>query len=288
MLSKSKYYLVLFSILCIVCLCIPVIVAIYQNIDHYILPIKISKYYLPLCDHSSIIIDNRIVFDDASHFIHHYPEFICSQNFRNLVDWVYGWPENLFNEHMENTMNDSYIAVADLPHGSIIYIKPDGISRFFQTIDPRLQNQFVLITGQSEISVTENELNYLARSDSKIIHWFGQNGCINASQSERFTNIPIGLNCFVTAESMQSIQRKYPNYTLSSLFKKSINEPSYYIQPFDITQKILNNSYHSSDKLLLLNFAPDIDPTGLRAKLWKNFVKIKLIHLLHVFISSQV
>ncbi|CAF1472127.1 unnamed protein product [Rotaria magnacalcarata] len=72
------------------------------------------------------------------------------------------------------------------------------------------------------------------------------------------------------AESIRSIHRECPNYSLPSLFKKGINEPSYYVQPFDITQKILNNSYPSSDKLLLLNFAPDTDPTGLRAKLWKN------------------
>ncbi|CAF4092811.1 unnamed protein product [Rotaria sp. Silwood1] len=86
------------------------------------LRIEISQFYFSLCRYSSTITDNRIVFDNTSHFIHHYPEFICPQNFRNLADWVYSWPKNTFNEHIESNANDSYVIAPNLPHGSIIYI----------------------------------------------------------------------------------------------------------------------------------------------------------------------
>ncbi|CAF3794661.1 unnamed protein product [Rotaria sp. Silwood1] len=71
------------------------------------------------------------------------------------------------------------------------------------------------------------------------------------------------------AESIRGIHQQYRNYTLPSVFNKSMDEPLYYVQPFDITQSVLN-SHNQSDKLLLLNFHPDTDPDGLRRKLWKN------------------
>ncbi|CAF4853791.1 unnamed protein product [Rotaria socialis] len=271
--DNAKHYPVRLRSICIICIGIPTIVFIYQNIVHHRVSIQISKYYFPLCNYLSIITNNRIVFNNASYFIHHYPEFICPQNFRNLADWVYGWPEDLFNEHMDSTMNSSYVTVPNLPHGSIIYIKPDVISSFFQRIYPYLQNEFVLITGQSDISVPNKYLRYLERSDSKVIHWFGQNGDISASESKRFTHIPIGLNCFEMAETIRSVHQQYSNYTLPSLFNQSIKD--YYVQPFDITQKVLNTKNNVSDKLLLLNFHPNTDSTGLRIEVWNHFCQLE-------------
>ncbi|CAF3028340.1 unnamed protein product [Rotaria sp. Silwood2] len=261
-------------IIFMICVCIPMIVIIYRNFANNMFRIEISQFYLPLCKYSSRITDNRIVFDNTSYFIPHYPEFICPQNFRNLADWIFSWPKNTFNEHIENNANDSYAIVPNLPHGSIIYLQPNGILTFFRGIYPYLQNKFVLITGQSDYSVPGQYLYYLERSDSKIIHWFGQNGDIDALRSERFTHIPIGINCFEMAKSIRSIHREYRNYTLPSVVNKSVDEPFHYIQPFDITQRVLNSN-NQSDKLLLLNFHPDTDPDGLRRKLWQNICENK-------------
>ncbi len=161
-------------------------------VSHYISGIKISPFYLPLCPYSTTITDNRITFDNTSDFIHHYPEFICSQNFRNMADWVYAWPESLFDEYVETSIDKSTVIVPNLPHGSIIFIKTDGVPSFFSKIYPYLQNIFVLITGQSDYSVPGDYLYYLEKSDTKIIHWFGQNGNIDMSINKRFTHIPIG------------------------------------------------------------------------------------------------
>ncbi|CAF1021967.1 unnamed protein product [Adineta ricciae] len=89
-----------------------------------------------LCSYKSILGKTQLTFDN-SHNVPHYSEFICPQNFRNLADWVYGWPED--------------------------YLQ--GVSVFEQSVYTH---------------------------DSKIIHWFGQNSEIYASQHGRFTPIPIG------------------------------------------------------------------------------------------------
>jgi hypothetical protein len=109
-----------------------------------------------------------------------------------MADWVYAWPEYLFDEHLETSINKPTVNTPNLPDGSIIYIKTDGIPSFFSKIYPRLQNKFVLISGQSDYSVPGIYLQYLEKSDSKIIHWFGQNGNIDMSTNKRFTHIPIG------------------------------------------------------------------------------------------------
>lgn len=178
----------------VLCIIVHISILLYLSFGYDGFHIVIRRPYLSICKYASSIMDNRIIFDDASYFVHHYPEFVCPQNFRNLADWIYGWPTNVFHEHMENAVDSLGLFVPILPNGSIIYVKPDSISKFFRRVYPNLQNNFVLITGQSDMSVPSQYLHYLEEPDSKIIHWFGQNGDIYASINERFTHIPIGKN----------------------------------------------------------------------------------------------
>ena len=190
-------------LICVICIFTSITVTIPRYYHKLEFGVKNSSSYFSSCRHSSTIIGNRILFDNGSHWIHHYPEFICPQNFRNLADWIYGWPENIFNESIESSVNNKHHAVPDLPDGSIIYIKTDGIPSFFESVYPHLQNKFVLITGQSDISMPGRYLDFLEKPDSKIIHWFGQNGDINASRTERFTHIPIGKDIWCTIYLLQ-------------------------------------------------------------------------------------
>ncbi|CAF1219881.1 unnamed protein product [Adineta ricciae] len=144
-----------------------------------------------LCSYKSILGKTQLTFDN-SHNVPHYSEFICPQNFRNLADWVYGWPEDVFEERLEITTDKGYHIGPCLVSGSIIYVKTDHLEKFFSKVYPYLNNQFVLITGQSDASSPGRYLSYLDTHDSKIIHWFGQNSEIYASQHGRFTPIPIG------------------------------------------------------------------------------------------------
>ncbi len=158
---------------------------------------EIKGFLFLLCSYSYTINDKRIMFDSPSFSIHHYPEFVCPQNFRNMADWIYGWPEHNFNEKVENSVTRIHATVAYLPYGSILYIKTDSLSDFFSNIYPNFRNKFVLITGQGDGVVPGPHLHYLEENNSKIIHWFGQNGDIDASKSKRFTHIPIGKNMLV-------------------------------------------------------------------------------------------
>jgi hypothetical protein len=142
-----------------------------------------------LCSHSSILTQDTLRFD-SSYTIRHFPQFVCPQNFRNLADWVYGWPDQ-FLEHIQITTNQGEEIAPCLPSGSIIYVRIWVINEFFTQVYPHLQNDFVLITGEGDMS-SPTHMEYLERSDSKIIHWFGQNGQYDTSRTKKFTHIPLG------------------------------------------------------------------------------------------------
>jgi hypothetical protein len=144
------------------------------------------------CPYPSTTTSDRILFDETSDYIRHYPEFICPQNFRNLADWIYGWPETAFNEELEDVLKTSRATIRNLPHGSIIYVKTDQLPSFFANTYPILRHQFVLITGQGGTQTPGDYVRYLESTDTKIIHWFAQNGDIDAARSDRFTHIPVG------------------------------------------------------------------------------------------------
>ena len=144
------------------------------------------------CAYSARVTGDRILFDNTSYYIRHYPEFICPQNFRNLADWVYGWPETAFSEELEDPSKANPAMVKHLPDGSIIYVKTDQLPSFFDDVYPALLNNFVLITGQGGTQTPGDYVRHLESADTKIIHWFAQNGDIDALRSDRFTHIPVG------------------------------------------------------------------------------------------------
>jgi hypothetical protein len=131
--------------------------------------------------------------------VQHFSEFVCPQNFRNLADWVYGWPNGVFDEHLEIGTNDGYHIAPCLASGSIIFVKTDYLDKFFGKVYPHLSNKFVLITAQGDASSPGRYLPYLENAESKIIHWFGQNSEIHSAKSKKFTHIPIGKNTELTA-----------------------------------------------------------------------------------------
>jgi hypothetical protein len=148
-----------------------------------------SKICKQLCPYSSKLTNVTVEFD-SSHIIRHFPNFVCPQNFRNLADWVYGWPDQ-FLERLKITTNEGKHIAPCLPSGSIIYVRQRTIDEFFDKVYPHLQNPFVLVTGEDDNS-SPIHLEHLDGPDSKIIHWFGQNGQYDVSKSKKFTHIPIG------------------------------------------------------------------------------------------------
>ena len=78
------------------------------------------------------------------------------------------------------------------------------------------------------------------------------------------------------AEGIRGVHRQYSQHVLPPVHHASIDEPSHYIQPLDVTQSVLNNNNNNqSDKIVLLNFRPDTDPTGVRTRLWQEICQNK-------------
>jgi hypothetical protein len=75
------------------------------------------------------------------------------------------------------------------------------------------------------------------------------------------------------AEGIRGVHKQHLNSILPSVVHKSIDEPSHYIQPFDITQSVLKDK-GQADKIVLLNFSPETAP-DLRGKLWKDICENK-------------
>lgn len=219
-----------------------------------------------LCSYQSITTHNRLIFD-KNHAVEHFPEFICPQNFRNLADWVYGWPDDIFNEHLDTTTSYGHYISPCLAPGSIVFVKTDYLDKFFGEVYPSLKNIFVLITGQSDASSPGRYISYLKNDQSKIIHWFGQNADIYSLSIGRFTPIPIGINCYEMAEAIRSVYRRIPNFTVPSNFGGK-DEPLEYIQPLDLAHKALTKELDT--KLLLVNFQRKTDPTGIRSQVWES------------------
>jgi hypothetical protein len=174
--------------LCIVAL----VILAAQHLYRHGITLDFASCHLPRCCYTSTVLNQTILFDKSSYSIHHYPEFVCPQNFRNLADWIYGWPNNVFEEKLEHPTNETGLIVPELPHGSIIYVKTDSCALFFATIYPHIEHPFVLVTGQGDASAPRDYLSHLDAPGSKIIHWFGQNADIDNATSPKFTHIPIG------------------------------------------------------------------------------------------------
>jgi len=153
-----------------------------------------------LCPYSSILTNVTVKFD-ASNRIKHFPNFVCPQNFRNLADWVYSWPDQ-FHEKLTKTTDQGKDIAPCLPSGSIIYVRQWAVTDFFDKVYPHLKNDFVLITGEGDVS-SPTHLEKLEAADSKIIHWFGQNGQYDVTKIKKFTHIPIG-NLFLITISFQT------------------------------------------------------------------------------------
>ena len=166
---------------------------IYVQWLQYTIPSNVSENVLArcekLCPYVSTFGRDKLWFS-SFHSVRHFPDFVCPQNFRNLADWVFGWP-NQFFENIKNITVDGKEIAPCLPPGSIIYVRIKSMNEFLSKIYPDLINNFVLITGEGDISSPTN-FSYLDRPDSKIIHWFGQNGQIPAGTNPKFTHIPIG------------------------------------------------------------------------------------------------
>jgi len=131
---------------------------------------------------------------------------------------------------------------------SIVFLKTDLIDIFFTFYHLHINEQYILITHNSDRSIGETDLKYL---DNKIIHWFAAK--LNAQSTGRITALSYGLE-----------NRRYLKNGRIGLYKKIIKNTK-------------NNQKHER---VLCSFNPSTNPTQREplleiAKSKKNFIDIK-------------
>lgn len=70
-----------------------------------------------------------------------------------------------------------------------VFVKTDYLGDFFTRIHPKISSQYILVTHNSDLSISNEFQQYL--EDDKIIAWFGQN--VSDSRSSKIHPIPIGI-----------------------------------------------------------------------------------------------
>jgi len=70
------------------------------------------------------------------------------------------------------------------------------------------------------------------------------------------------------AVAIKGVYSQHPNHTLPSVFN-DLDEPSGYIQPQDVSYRALTTNISNKD-LVLINFDPGNDGSGLRSRIAKN------------------
>jgi len=135
--------------------------------------------------------------------------------FRDLSDFVLDFPFEQYNEHAYfgddvDVLNDpTSPCLAPVP---IIYWQNDLTSLSDITKLEQIPFKFILLTGQSDYNAPALYRSILINPN--LVHWFGQNSDVLTSGSydyqDKFSPIPIGVNCFDHAEALHAFYHISP------------------------------------------------------------------------------
>ena len=93
---------------------------------------------------------------------------------------------------------DTYLAIK---HNDIVYVCNSAIPSFFKNIYPFVKERFILVSGDSDVSMPfEGYETYV--NDDKLIVWFSQNLTVN---HPKLKHLPIGLD-FHTISKINEMQ----------------------------------------------------------------------------------
>ena len=99
--------------------------------------------------------------------------YISGDTFRKHADHVY-------DESIK--LNPKNVKINDT-----VFISSTLVDTFFKEIHPLIDNEYILISHNSDRNITQEEIKYL---DNKILHWFAQN---LEGKNSKISVIPIGL-----------------------------------------------------------------------------------------------
>lgn len=100
--------------------------------------------------------------------------YISGDTFRKISD-------HIFDE--TKTLN-----VSSVKKNQIVFLKTDLKDIYFKEFHPKIQNEYLLITHNSDHNVSLKDMDYL---DEKIIHWFSVN--LSFKAQDKISLLPIGF-----------------------------------------------------------------------------------------------
>jgi len=110
--------------------------------------------------------------------------YITSYTFRNVCQHAIMLQNDTL--HVYNLANG--ISPETVREGDKIYVVTEALDFFFNIIEPRIQNNFILITGRSDIPI---DAYWESRMTDKVIKWFAVN---NITDNSKIQTIPLGID----------------------------------------------------------------------------------------------
>jgi len=138
-----------------------------------------------------------------------------------------------------------------LKDGDKIFVKTNYLQYFFNTIFPKIQTKFYLITGVSDYEIDNTYLNYL--NDNKIIKWIGVN--ISIQSHNKVCKMLIGFQEIERNGGNQDLL--YKMYTIKKIFNEKIDK--LLITYFNNTHSIRNNINKLFNNRSYIEFGEKLD-----------------------------
>ena len=93
-----------------------------------------------------------------------------------------------FRKHADHVYDESIkLNPKNVKINDTVFISSTLVDTFFKEIHPLIDNEYILISHNSDRNITQEEIKYL---DNKILHWFAQN---LEGKNNKISVIPIGL-----------------------------------------------------------------------------------------------
>lgn len=105
--------------------------------------------------------------------------YISSDTFRHNADHVF--------DEVRIVDGRFSTVLPEVKRGDVIFVSSTYMKEFFEFVHPSIKNPYILITHDG---IEPADESYIAKIDSKIIHWFAKNTVI---KHPKITPLPIGL-----------------------------------------------------------------------------------------------
>jgi len=149
-------------------------------------------------------------------FIHKFPKFFRFSSFPYLSgDTLRSLADHIFDE--TQSMNPKNVKINDF-----VFVKADRLELYFSNIHKNIDNQYNLITHNSDRNIDEETALLI---DDNILNWYAQN--LITAEKNNIKIIPIGLeNKRFLNNGLVSHFKKYHNSEKSEYIFCSFNERS--------------------------------------------------------------